>query len=110
MLALGAKIVRELELEPSVDTLGRWLAHHQAELMLSAENAQGAERELAQSKAVINHAIDLMGREHLQQFAVEANATARQSPGVAEWSRVLRQKGLREAITWRDGRGGGSAP
>jgi enoyl-CoA hydratase len=62
---------------------------------------------LAQSKAVINRAIDLMGREQLQRFAIEANATARQSPGVAEWSRVLGQRGLREAIKWRDDRTSG---
>jgi hypothetical protein len=52
VLALGVKIVRELELDPGVDTLGRWLAHHLAELMLSAENTKGGEREVAQNKAV----------------------------------------------------------
>lgn len=52
LLALGARIVRELELEPSVDTLGRWLAHHLAEVMLAAENAEGAEREVAQQRAI----------------------------------------------------------
>jgi hypothetical protein len=53
VLALGARIVRELELEPGVDTLGRWLSHHLAEVMLAAQNAAGtAEREVAQQKAV----------------------------------------------------------
>jgi enoyl-CoA hydratase len=59
---------------------------------------------LSESKAVVNKAIDLMGREQLQRFAVEANAQARQSPGVAQWSRVLREKGRRDAIEWRDER------
>ena len=59
---------------------------------------------LAQSKAVVNESIELMGRSRLQQFAIEANAAARQSPGVAAFSRVLRERGLREAIEWRDTR------
>lgn len=52
ILALGDRIVRELELEPGVDTLGRWLAHHLAELILAAREAKGAQREIAQKKAV----------------------------------------------------------
>ena len=95
-IGLAVESLPESELDEAVDSLARRMASLPPEL-------------LAQSKAVINRAVDLMGREPLQRFAVEANATARQSPGVAEWSRVLRQKGLREAIKWRDGRGGGSA-
>lgn len=52
VLALGVRIVRELELEPSVDTLGRWLAHHLAEVMLLAKTAEGPARAAAESKAV----------------------------------------------------------
>jgi hypothetical protein len=37
VLALGRHIVAELQLEQSVDTLGRWLAHHVAELIARAE-------------------------------------------------------------------------
>jgi enoyl-CoA hydratase len=59
---------------------------------------------LAQSKAVVNESIELMGRSRLQRFAIEANASARQSPGVAAFSRVLRERGVREAIKWRDAR------
>ena len=95
-IGLAVESMPESELDDAVDALARRMAALPPEL-------------LAQSKAVINRAIDLMGREPLQRFAVAANATARQSPGVAEWSRVLRQKGLREAIKWRDARGRGSA-
>jgi hypothetical protein len=39
ILQLGEKIVQELELDPSVDTLGRWMAHYLAELIRNAETA-----------------------------------------------------------------------
>ena len=81
----------ESELDDAVDSLARRMATLPPEL-------------LAQSKAVINRSVDLMGRAQLQSFGVQANATARQSPGVAEWSRVLRDKGLHEAIRWREER------
>ena len=81
----------ESELDDAVDSLARRMAALPPEL-------------LAQSKGVINQSIELMGRAQLQSFAVEANATARQNPGVAEWSRILREKGREEAIKWRDDR------
>jgi enoyl-CoA hydratase len=93
-IGLALESFPECELDDAVDSLARRMAALPPEL-------------LAQSKAVINRAIDLMGREQLQRFAIEANATARQSPGVAEWSRVLGQRGLREAIKWRDDRTSG---
>ncbi|WP_217351451.1 AVAST type 3 anti-phage proein Avs3b [Aquisalimonas sp. 2447] len=40
ILALGKKLVEEFELDQSVDTLGRWMAHHIAELIHDAENAE----------------------------------------------------------------------
>ena len=52
VLKLGARIVRELKLEPSVDTLGRWMAHHLAEVMQEAESAEGGDKELALERAV----------------------------------------------------------
>lgn len=54
-MALGHLIVRDLKLERSDDTLGRWMAHHIAELILRAEGTKGAvgrtkaEREAAQA-------------------------------------------------------------
>lgn len=47
-MTLGKRIVKELDLEDSVDTLGRWMAHRIAELMERAEQAPTeAERETA---------------------------------------------------------------
>jgi hypothetical protein len=44
ILELGRKLVHELRLEPSVDTLGRWMAHYIADLITKAERATGDER------------------------------------------------------------------
>ena len=52
VLALGIRLVHELELEPGVDTLSRWMAHHLAEVIQEADRTQGAEREAAQARAV----------------------------------------------------------
>jgi hypothetical protein len=45
---LGSKLVHELGLEPSVDTLGRWMAHYIADLMVKVKGASGEEKELAE--------------------------------------------------------------
>lgn len=42
IIALGKKIVAELDLDNSVDTLGRWMAHHIAELIHNVENSTEA--------------------------------------------------------------------
>ena len=52
VLSLGAKIVRELELDESTNTLSRWMAHHLAETMKSAEVADEANKERLEEKAV----------------------------------------------------------
>lgn len=39
IIELGKTLVKELELQDSIDTLSRWMAHYLAELMLKAENA-----------------------------------------------------------------------
>ncbi|MBG0810429.1 hypothetical protein IY145_13720 [Methylosinus sp. H3A] len=43
-LELGRKLTSELDLDRSVDTLGRWMAHYVAELIQDAEKASGEER------------------------------------------------------------------
>lgn len=43
MLGLGRHLVRELGIEDSVDTLGRWIAHHVAELIDETEKASTRE-------------------------------------------------------------------
>jgi hypothetical protein len=50
ILTLGRKLVEELGLEPSVDTLGRWMAHYIAELIDAAESTSGEQRFAAQKK------------------------------------------------------------
>ena len=40
VVALGKRIVQEIELDDSVNTLGRWMAHHIAELIVQAETAE----------------------------------------------------------------------
>ena len=50
VLALGRKLVDELGMEPSVDTLGRWMAHHIAELIDAAANAPPESRTETQKR------------------------------------------------------------
>ena len=42
VLALGKLLVKELDLEKSVNTLGRWMAHHISELIVEAEKTKGS--------------------------------------------------------------------
>ncbi len=52
VLPLGRHLVRELGFEEGVDTLGRWMAHHLAELIDKAENGvTSAERSEARKSA-----------------------------------------------------------
>jgi hypothetical protein len=41
VISLGKTLVRELGLEPGVDTLSKWMAHYVAEQITTAENAIG---------------------------------------------------------------------
>lgn len=51
VIALGRRLVEELDMEPGVDTLGRWMAHYIAELIEDAEQtADVAERQIAQER------------------------------------------------------------
>jgi uncharacterized protein YgfB (UPF0149 family) len=50
VLALGRKLVDELALEDSTDTLGRWMAHYLAGLITKAENAKGSDKSIAEQK------------------------------------------------------------
>lgn len=56
-LQLGRKLAKELGLDQSVDTLGRWMAHYIAELIHDAENASAEERPAKMqvcSEAILN--------------------------------------------------------
>src|SRR5688572_3455622 len=53
VLELGKYLVRELGFEDEVDTLGRWMSHHVAELITVAENGRtAASRRIAKRDAV----------------------------------------------------------
>ena len=45
VLALGKKLVEELGLDPSVDTLGRWMAHYIAQLIDESESATAEDKQ-----------------------------------------------------------------
>src|SRR5436190_24365351 len=45
VLALGKKLVAELELDEPADTLSRWMAHYVAELMQAAEATDAEQRQ-----------------------------------------------------------------
>ena len=47
---MGRKLIDELDLEPSVDTLARWMAHYLAELIDAAEHASLKERTAAKKR------------------------------------------------------------
>ncbi len=44
VIDLGKRLVKELGLSKSTDTLGRWMAHHIAELIEQTDNADGNDR------------------------------------------------------------------
>lgn len=44
IVKLGKLIVKELKMEPGVDTLGRWMAHYISEKIVSAETATGKKK------------------------------------------------------------------
>ena len=50
IIALGNLLVKELQLGQSVDTLGRWMAHHIAEVMQDVEKFTGRERTEAEDR------------------------------------------------------------
>lgn len=68
-MALGEKIVRELELTDGVDTLGKWMAHHLASLIEDAKGSDGAQTAASQE------AVDLIFRlwEHRASMPGRAN-------------------------------------
>lgn len=48
VIRLGKVLVEELELNPGVDTLARWMAHYVAEQMTIAEESSGDEKRIAE--------------------------------------------------------------
>ena len=57
ILTLGKKIVEELDLNGSVDTLGRWMVHYISELIYDVENANAEDKNQKRqvcAEAIIN--------------------------------------------------------
>lgn len=54
VLVLGRKIVDEFKLDETVDTLGRWMAHHIAKKIKEAENATDEAQVQVESECVDN--------------------------------------------------------
>ena len=50
IIELGKRIVQELELDQSCDTLGRWMAHHLAQLIAKAEQGPEDDTSAAQQE------------------------------------------------------------
>ncbi len=63
VLALGRALVEELELEPGVDTLSRWMAHHVAELIRAADEA-GPDDRAEKLEACVSTILLLWDRKH----------------------------------------------
>lgn len=98
-MELGKHLVSELGLEDSNDTLGRWMAHHVAELITAAKEAKNkAHRAVTEERAVETilklweHRTTLPGQayplaqfreilELLSKLTPDANPWHRQAPG-----------------------------
>ena len=63
ILALGKKIVDDLGLDETADTLGRWMAHYIAELIHGAETAKAKERPAKMAKCA-DAILDLWKHRH----------------------------------------------
>lgn len=50
IINLGKLFVKELKLEPGVDTFSKWMAHYLAEKITTAEQSQGKEKEIAENE------------------------------------------------------------
>lgn len=63
-LELGRKLVKELGLDQTVDTLGRWMAHYIAELIQDVEKAS-AEEKPAKMQACCDAILNLWKHRHM---------------------------------------------
>ena len=80
VLALGKRLVQELNLVGSVDTLGRWMAHYISELIVEAEVADGEKKKEIQAKCQ-KEILNLW--KHIEVFPGEARPFRDMEPIVA---------------------------
>lgn len=69
-MGLGKHLVRELGFEDGVDTLGRWMSHHLAELIYEAENGETEEVKLRASQQATETILKIW--EHRKNLPGEA--------------------------------------
>ena len=75
----------------------------QEEVMTLAHRMALVEREmLIGNKHVVNHGLDLMGREALQDVAAQQDALAHDTPPARAFAEKIRSDGLRAALRARD--------
>jgi hypothetical protein len=66
IIKLGERIVKELNLEPGVDTLGKWMAHYVAELIKKIEKSSSKSEKEENQKECFEVILKLWNnREHL---------------------------------------------
>lgn len=62
ILKLGKKLIKELELVYSVNTLARWMAHYLAELITNIENTELGEEKQKLKKECCDIILDIWGK------------------------------------------------
>jgi len=97
ILALGKKIVEELDLADSVDTLGRWMAHYVAELIQQAEQTTDQEQRTAIQKACFETILKLW--DHRATILHKASPGASLASAIAVLKAANGQD--RENLYWR---------
>lgn len=66
IIKLGKKLVEELKLDNSVNTLGRWMSHYVSELIYNAENSESEEKKKKLKKECCGIIIKLWkNKEHM---------------------------------------------
>ena len=61
---------------------------------------------LAVHKRIVNYAIEMMGRNVVQQVAAEGDAIGHIEPSNIEFGRIAATQGIKAALEWRDGKFG----
>lgn len=108
IINLGKLFVKELKLEPGVDTFSRWMAHYLAEKITIAEKSQGKEKEVAEKECfdVIlkfwqhRHALP-SGKRPLQSFEPILDVLSKLNPDREElyFYNAMRNQDLSELET-----------
>src|SRR5258708_21381239 len=66
VLGLGQHLVHELKLDDGVDTLGRWMAHHVAGLLVDLKKSGRGPKRKALERQVTSVIFKIWGQQHQQ--------------------------------------------